>query len=183
MAYDFSKLDVELNEAKEWLSREYKGLRTGRATPMILDSVQVSAYGSYQPLKHVASISTEDARTLRVQPFDMSLMKDIERAISTADLGLGTAPDSTGIRITFPDLTQERRQELIKVAKGKLEEARTSVRGARDDCWKDIQEKEKASEITEDDKFSFKEEMQKRIDKANEDLEKTFEQKEAEMTN
>lgn len=183
MAYDFSKLDSELNEAKEWLSREYRGLRTGRATPMILDSVQVSAYGSYQPLKHVASISTEDARTLRVQPFDAGLMKDIERAISTADLGLGTAPDQTGIRITFPNLTAERRQELTKIAKGKLEEARSSVRVARDECWKTIQEKEKTSEITEDDKFSFKDEMQKRIDKANEELEMAFEKKETEMTN
>ncbi len=182
MAYDFTTLDIKLNDAKEWLGREYKGLRTGRATPVILDGVQVSAYGSMQPLKHVATISVEDARTLRVQPFDMSVLKDIERAITQADLGLGTVPDQTGIRVSFPDLTGERRAELIKLAKGKLEEARATVRVVRDECWKDIQEKEKNSEMSEDDKFRAKEDMQKRVDAANDALEKTFDSKEKEMT-
>ena len=182
MAYDFNKLESGIAGAKEWLAREYTGLRTGRATPAILDSVHVSAYGSMQPLKHLATISVEDARTLRVQPFDSSVLKDVERAISAADLGLGMVPDQSSIRITFPDLTSERRAELVKVAKGKLEEARARIRMARDECWKDIQEQEKEGGMGEDEKFRLKDEMQKKVDAGNEALENTFNSKEKEMT-
>ncbi len=182
MLYDFKTFEAKVVAAKEWLAKEYRGLRTGRASPAVLDSISVSAYGSMTPLKQVAAIGVEDARTLRIQPYDIGILKDIERAISSADLGLGSSSDGTVIRVTFPELTAERREQLIKVAKGKLEEARTTVRLARDEAWKDIQEKERAGEITEDDKFSHKEEMQKKVDKANEDLEKVFEAKEKEMS-
>jgi len=182
MLYDFKTFEAKVVAAKEWLAKEYRGLRTGRASPAVLDSISVSAYGSMTPLKQVAAIGVEDARTLRIQPYDIGILKDIERAISSADLGLGSSSDGTVIRVTFPELTAERREQLIKVAKGKLEEARTTVRLARDEAWKDIQEKERAGEITEDDKFSHKEEMQKKVDKANEDLEKAFEAKEKEMS-
>ena len=118
-----------------------------------------------------------------MQPFDAGLVKDIERAITAANLSLGVSADSSGVRVSFPDLTGERRQEMIKLAKQKLEEARTTMRLARDEVWKDIQEKERASALTEDDKFTLKEELQKKVDKANEELEKAFEGKEKEMTN
>jgi ribosome recycling factor len=182
MTYDFKSLETKLEGAREWLSREYRGLRTGRATPAILDGVTVQAYGSQMPLKQVGNVSVEDARSLRITPWDMGLIKDIERGIVAANLGIGTATDASGIRVTFPELTSERREQLIKVAKQKLEEARTTVRLARDEAWKSIQEKEKNSEITEDDKFRLKDELQKKIDTCNEDLEKYFEKKEAEMT-
>ncbi len=181
MAYDFKPFEVQLKGVEEWLSREYKALRTGRANPAVLDNVHVQAYGSMQPLKHVATISVEDARTIRVQPFDSSVLKDIERAIVQADLGLGTVPDQTSIRLSFPDLTTERRQEMVKQAKTILEEARTRVRQERDECWKGIQEKEKNGEMSEDDKFRGKEDMQKRVDACNEALEKVFQKKESEM--
>ncbi|OGG73027.1 ribosome recycling factor [Candidatus Kaiserbacteria bacterium RIFCSPLOWO2_01_FULL_53_17] len=181
MAYDFKNLEGKLAKAKEWLSSEYRGLRTGRATPVILDGISVQAYGSMMPLKQVATIGIEDARTLRVQAFDPGIIKDIERAITAADLGVGTGSDGAGVRVSFPELSSERREQLVKLAKGKLEEARTSVRLARDETWKDIQEKEKGSELTEDDKFRLKEEMQKKIDAANEEMEKSFEKKEEEM--
>jgi len=126
--YDFKQFDSKVGAAKEWLAKEYRGLRTGRATPAILDGVSVSAYGSMMPLKQVANVGVEDARTLRIQPFDASTLKDVERAISAADLGLGTSSDGAIVRVTFPELSTERRQQLIKVAKGKLEEARTTVR-------------------------------------------------------
>lgn len=180
--YDFKQFDGKVAAAREWLSKEYRGLRTGRAAPAILDSVTVSAYGSMMPLKQVGSIGVEDARTLRVQPFDASLLKDIERAISAANLGVGTASDGAIVRVTFPELTSERREQLVKLAKGKLEEARTTVRLARDEAWKEIQEKVRASALTEDDKFSLKDELQKRVDKANEDLGGAFEAKETEMS-
>lgn len=182
MAYDFKPLEAKLTGAKEWLAREYKGVRTGRASPSILDGVSVSAYGSMMPLKQVASIGIEDARSLRVQPFDPSIIKDIERGIVAADIGVGTATDSSGIRVTFPELSTERREQLVKIAKAKLEEARTTVRVARDETWKDIQEKEKAKEISEDDKFRLKDELQKKVDATNEDLEKAFDGKEKEMS-
>lgn len=182
MSFDFKPLEAKLSGAKEWLSREYQGLRTGRATPAILDSIQVSAYGSMMPLKQVATIGVEDARSLRVQAFDPGIIKDIERAIQAADLGLGIGSDAAGVRVTFPELTGERREQLVKLAKGKLEEARTTVRGAREDCWKEIQDQEKEGVLSEDDKFRLKDEMQKKVDTANEDLGKVFEKKEAEMT-
>ncbi len=182
MTYDFKTFDEKVAAAREWLAREYRGIRTGRASPAILDGVSVSAYGSMMPMKQVANVGVEDARTLRVQSFDAGLLKDIERAISAANLGLGTSSDGVSIRVTFPELTSERREQLVKVAKGKLEEARTTVRGARDEAWKDIQEREREGTITEDAKFRLKEELQKKVDKANEELEKAFEGKEKEMS-
>jgi ribosome recycling factor len=180
--YDFKQFETKTAGAKEWLAKEYRGLRTGRASPAILDGVAVSAYGSMMPLKQVANVGVEDARTLRVQPFDASLMKDIERAISAADLGVGTASDGATVRVTFPELTAERREQLVKLAKGKLEEARTTVRLAREESWKEIQAREKEGTLTEDDKFILKEDLQKRVDKTNEELEKAFEAKEKEMS-
>ncbi len=179
--YDFKSLDTKIASAKEWLAKEYRGLRTGRAAPAILDSVMVSAYGSTVPLKQTASVGVEDARTLRVAAYDPSLIKDIERAIVGANLGVGTVTDGAGIRVTFPELTGERRQEFVKLAKGKLEEARTTVRMARDEAWKDIQAREKEGTLTEDDKFMLKDELQKKVDKANEELEGAFDKKEEEM--
>ena len=181
MAYDFSAFQAKLASAKEWLGREYQGLRTGRAAPAILDGISVQAYGSMMPLKQVAPIGVEDARSLRVQAFDPSTIKDIERAITEADLGVGVGSDASGVRVSFPELTSERREQLIKLAKGKLEEARTTVRAAREECWKDIQEQEEAGAFNEDEKFRLKEEMQKKVDAMNEELQKAFEKKETEM--
>jgi ribosome recycling factor len=123
MDYDFKHVDAKLKAAEEWLRKEYGGLRTGRATPAILDGVQISAYGSMMPLKQVGNISVEDARSIRVSAYDASLIKDIERGITAANLGVGTSSDGNSVRVTFPELTGERRAELVKIAKGKLEEA------------------------------------------------------------
>jgi ribosome recycling factor len=182
MSYDFSAVEKKFADTAEWLAREYRGLRTGRATPAILDSIMVTAYGSQSPLKQVANIATEDPRTLRVSAWDSSLVKEVERAITNANLGVGIIADSQGVRVSFPELTGERRKELIKVAKAKLEEARAGVRVARDEVWKDIQEQERAGAITEDDKYRLKDELQKKVDAANEKLEQVFKHKEQEMT-
>lgn len=181
--YDFKSFDIKIAAAKDWLAKEYKGLRTGRATPAILDNVQVSAYGSMMPLKQVGNISVEDARTLRVSAYDAGVIKDIERGISAANLGVGTSSDGATVRVTFPELTSERREQLVKFAKQKLEEARTSIRLARDESWKEIQEREREGTLTEDDKFQLKEDLQKKVDAANGDLEKAFDAKEEEMSN
>lgn len=181
MPFDFKPFETKVAAAKDWLTKEFRNFRTGRANPAILDSISVTAYGSLTPLKQVAQIGVEDAHTIRVQPYDASTLKDIERAITAANLGIGTASDGQVIRVTFPDLTGERRTELLKMAKGKLEEARATLRVARDEAWKDIQERERDKKITEDDKFSLKDELQKKVDKTNEELEGMFDTKEQEM--
>jgi ribosome recycling factor len=182
MPYDFKTLDQKFAATKEWLTKEFRNFRTGRANPAILDNVQVTAYGSLAPLKQVAQIGTEDARTIRVQPYDASTLKDVERAITAANLGVGTSSDGQIVRVTFPELTGERRAELVKMAKAKMEEARATIRVARDEAWKEIQERERDSKITEDDKFSLKDELQKKVDAVNEDLENAFKAKEGEMS-
>jgi ribosome recycling factor len=181
MPFDFKKFEEKVATSKEWLRREYSGIRTGRASPSVLDGISVQAYGSVMPLKQVAGISIEDPRTLRVQPYDAGLLKDIERAISSADLGLGTGTDASGVRVSFPDLTSERRQEMIKIAKQKLEETKAILRVARDEAWKDIQTQEREGTLTEDDKYSLKDELQKIMDNATEDMEGSFEAKQKEM--
>ncbi|MBI4068047.1 ribosome recycling factor [Candidatus Kaiserbacteria bacterium] len=182
MAYDFSKLDKKLLEIKEWLSREYQSLRTGRAAPALLDAVHVDAYGSRMPLKQVANIGIEGARSLVVTPFDPSLLKDIERGVVSANLGVGSAVSGNFIRITFPELTGERRQALVKGAKSKLEEARVALRSARDEHWSAIQMSEREGTMTEDEKFRLKDELQKKMDTANDALEALFDKKEKEVT-
>lgn len=179
--YDFSQLTAQITEAQEWLRKEYQGLRTGRATPSLLDSIQIESYGSRVPLNQVANIGVEDARTLRISPWDASQVKDIEKAVTAADLGVGVSSDSSGVRISFPELTADRRDTLVKMAKAKLEDARQSVRGIREETWGDIQAQEKAGEMSEDDKFRAKDELQKHIDTGNTALEELFNKKQEEI--
>ncbi len=181
MKYDFTEFKNKLNDVKDWLKKELQTVRTGRANPAILDSVKAENYGALTPLNQMANIAVEDARTLRITPFDPSSAKEIERAITEANLGLSIVVDEKGLRVIFPELTGERRQELVKLAKDKLEEARVSVRRERDETWSDIQEKEKAGELTEDEKYMAKDEMENIVKQANEELEKLFEEKEKEI--
>lgn len=182
MAYDFSSLKNKIQEIEEWFKGELATVRTGRATPMILDGVVVESYGSKLPLAHVAGITTEDARTLRVVPWDKSQLKEVEKAIIDANLGVSVNADDSGVRVSFPELTSERREALSKLARGKLEEGRISLRNARDEVWNDIQARTKSGEISEDDKFRFKEDMEKLIADAIEKLEAMTARKEKEIT-
>ena len=175
----FSK---RLTGITEWLTKEYTGIRTGQAAPALLDSVKVESYGAHMPINQVASIGIEDARTLRVSPWDTSMVPAIERAIKDADLGVSTVSDSSGLRVIFPDLTSERRAQLLKLAKAKLEEARVSVRAARDEVMKSLDVKQKAGEISEDDRFTKKESAQKLVDATNTKLEATYTAKESEIS-
>ena len=179
--YDFSHIEEKLRDAQEWLREEYKGVRTGRATPTLLDGIHVESYGTRMPLNQVANVGTEDARTLRVSVWDVSQVKAVEKAIAAANLGVGVSSDEKGVRVTFPELTAERRTTLVKLAKEKLEDARQSVRGAREDAWSDIQEKERSSEMSEDEKFRAKDELQKHVDATNEALEALFTKKQEEI--
>ncbi len=170
-----------MGEVEDWLRREYLGIRTGKATPAVLDGVAVDSYGTKTPLKHISVISIEDARTVRVTPWDKGQLGAIQTAIKVANLGLSVAPDSAGLRVIFPSLTEERRKMLIKIMGEKLEDARISVRQEREKIWSDIQLEEKNGKISEDEKFKAKDELQKLIDEANRKLEELAEKKEKEI--
>jgi ribosome recycling factor len=179
--FDFSELKIKSKDIESWLAKELSVIRTGRATPTILDFVQVEAYGSKMTIKELANIVVEDVKTVRIEPWDASIGKNIEKAINSSNLGLSVAPFEKGLRIIFPELTAERRMQFIKVAGQKLEEAKVSLRTLRDKTWKAIEDKEKSGGMGEDDKFRFKEEMQKVIDLSNRKLEELTEKKEAEI--
>lgn len=181
MAYDFNNFKIELKKIEDFLSREYSQLNTGRATPIVLDGIQIDAYGARQPIKNVASISVEDPKTLRVVPWDKTHIKAIEKAVMVANLGLSTVVDDSGMRIIFPQLTGETRQALVKVLKERLEDARIKVRKEREAVWDDIQAKQKEGIMTEDEKFRGKDDIQKLVDETNSNLEKIFEKKEKEV--
>jgi len=181
MAYDFKPFEKKIADIQERLTRELSGVRTGRATPAILDGVTIESYGTRMNLNQVANVSVEDARTLRIAPWDASQAKEIEKAVTVANLGLSVGADEKGVRVFFPDLTAERRQSLVKLAKDKVEETRTALRGARDEVWSDIQKKERDGDIPEDDKFRFKDEMQKRVDAANASFDEALARKEKEI--
>ena len=179
MAYNFTKAKDEFKKVGEWLSNEYSQLHTGRATPIVLDGISIEVYGSYQPVKNVASIGIEDPKTLRVMPWDKSHTIEIEKAIQAANIGLSVATDDKGLRVIFPHLTTETRQKMVKILKEKLEDARISIRKAREVILDDI----KNDELPEDDAFRAKEELQKIVDESNSSLEAIFEKKETEVMN
>ncbi len=181
MLFNFSNFKTELNKIAEFLSKEYSQLNIGRASPMVLDSISVEFYGASQPIKNVASISIEDPKTLRINPWDKNQIKEIEKAIMASNLGLSVAVDGAGIRVIFPQQTTESRQKLVKVLKDKLEESRIVVRKEREKAWDDIQKMEKEGNMTEDEKFRAKDELQKVIDEINQKLEGVFEKKEKEV--
>lgn len=179
--FNFSELKEKVKGVEEWLVKELSGIRTGRATPAILDFIEVEAYGQKMSIKELANISQEDAKTIKIEPWDMGVGKGIEKAITNSNLGLSVSPFEKGLRIIFPELTSERREQFIKILKSKLEEARVSLRGARDKTSKEVDEKEKQGGMGEDDKFRIKSEMQKIIDEANKKLEELAEKKEADI--
>lgn len=180
--YNFTPFKVRTGEIEEWLKKELSLLRTGRATSAILDSITVDSYGSQSPIAHVGTVSMEDARTLRIAPWDKTQVKAIEGAIQKANLGLSVTTDDGGLRVIFPELTGERRQQIIKLLKDKLEEARISLRKEREEVIADLKKLEKEGELSEDDVFKSKEELQKRVDEANAKFDALAAAKEADIT-
>ena len=181
MAFDFTPFKNKTKEVEAWLAKEYSSLRTGRASLSVLDSVYVEAYGSRMPLNQVANIGSEDARTLRIAPWDMSLIQDVEKAITVANLGLSVAVDEKGIRVSFPELTTDRRTAIVKMANAKLEDAKVSIRKEREATWQSITDLEKLGGMGEDEKFRNKNEMEKITQEASKRLEELAEKKEKEI--
>lgn len=181
MAYQFTQTKAEFAKIEDWLKTQYSQISTGRANPALVDSVMVESYGSFQPIKNIASITIEEARVLRISPWDKNAVKEIERALQQSGLPLSVISDSNGIRASIPQLTEESKRGVVKLVKEKLEEARVSVRLERQRVDKDIDAQEKAGEFAEDDKFRAKEELQKMVEQANQVMEDLFQKKEADI--
>ena len=159
----------------EWLRGEYSGIRTGRATPSILDVVRVEAYGSKMPVNQVAGVSIEDTFTIRITPWDAVLLKPIESAIQQSNLGLSVATDDKGLRVIFPKLTDETRKTLTKLSSQKLEEARIRVRTERQKVLNEMKD------LDEDSQERAKQDLQKSVDEVNHKLEELYSKKEQEI--
>jgi ribosome recycling factor len=181
MSYNFSQTEKDVDIIIEWLKSEYRSISTGRATPQVLDLVHIDMYGARTQIAHAASITTEDPRTLRVSPWDKTILGAMEKAINDADLGLSVASDAEGLRVHFPSLTTETRQKLVKLLKDRLEDARIRVRSIREETNKDIDARAKTGEYGEDEQHRYREDMQKMVDGANASLEELFEKKEKEV--
>ena len=161
---DLSDIDRRMDGALSALQKEFNGLRTGRASPNLLEPVVVDAYGSKMPLNQVAAINVPDARLLTVQVWDSGLVNAVEKSIRQADLGLNPQIDGTLIRLPIPDLNEERRSELSKLAAKYAEQARVAVRNVRRDGMDRLKELEKESEISEDEHHAHSADIQSATD-------------------
>jgi ribosome recycling factor len=181
MAYNLTPFKQGSEAALEWLKKEYLSIRSGQANPGILDSVRVDSYGSKVPVNQVASVLAEGAKTLRIAPWDKGAIRSIDTAIREANLGVSVSVDDQGLRVSFPDLTADARQALLKIAKAKLEEARVRVRGEREKVVTDVDRQEKAGAMGKDDAFRAKQDLQKQVDETNKKLEELYGKKEKEI--
>ena len=178
---DFAKEEKELKSILNFFTEDLKQVRTGKASSSLVENILVDSYGTPTPLQHVAAISTPDARSIIVKPWDKSTLPDIESAIRKESLGLGMIAESEQVRLTIPPLTEDRRKEFVKVIGKKMEEAKITVRKKRDDIRKTILDEERAKLISEDKKFSQNEKMEKVIEEAIKQIEALAEKKEKEV--
>ncbi|MEM6445732.1 MAG: ribosome recycling factor [Cyanobacteria bacterium J06642_2] len=171
-----------MQKAVESTQRNFNTIRTGRASTSLLDRIQVEYYGTPTSLKSLATISTPDASTLTIQPFDASSLTDIERAISMSDLGLTPNNDGKMIRLNIPPLTAERRKDLVKLVSKMSEEGKVSVRNVRRDAIDRARKMAKNSEISEDESNDLQTDIQKLTDRYTKEIDKLMSEKEAEIT-
>lgn len=180
--------DAVLNNAKEKMAktcssyeREMQSVRAGRANPQVLDRIMVDYYGTPTPINQVGNISVPEARMLVIAPWEPKMITPIEKAIQTSDLGLNPSNDGKIIRLVFPELNEERRKELTKVASKACEEAKVAIRNIRRDAMEQIKKMKKNSEITEDDQRKAEEDLQKITDKGIKDVDAVYAAKEKEI--
>ncbi|MBE6106536.1 ribosome recycling factor [Anaerovibrio lipolyticus] len=159
-----SSSEERLNKSVDALKREFGSLRAGRATPSLLDKVMVDYYGTPTPVNQVAKVSVPEARMIMIQPWEKTMLHEIEKAIMKSELGLSPNSDGTAIRLSIPQLTQERRKELVKTVSKKAEEAKVAIRNIRRDANEHIKKLEKDKEITEDESKKGQEKFQKIVD-------------------
>ena len=175
------KYEEDFDKAIEFFKSELSKIRTGRANPSMVEDILVEAYGAPTPMKQVATITVPEARTIRIEPWDKNILKDIEAAISKMQMGVSTSIDDNVVRLTFPQMTEESRQQFIKVLGDQLEKSKVSMRQARDKVKEDIEKAFKTSDITEDDRYQYRDDLDKHIDELNKEMDKFAEKKKEEI--
>lgn len=178
---NLSQYEEKMKKSIESLYSEFSTIRAGRANPHVLDRITVDYYGTQSTLQQVANVTVPEARMIQIQPWEASLIKEIEKAILTSDLGLTPTNDGKSIRLVFPELTEERRKELVKDVKKKAEAAKVAIRNIRRDANDAVKKLMKASEISEDESKQFEDKVQKMTDKYVAEVDKAVEEKSKEI--
>ena len=173
--------EEKMEKCVDYLVAEYASIRAGRANPNVLNKIRVDYYGTPTPIQQVANVSVPEPRMIQIAPWDKSMIKVIEKAIMTSELGINPNNDGVVIRLVFPEVTEERRKELSKDVKKKGEEQKVAVRNVRRDGVDAVKKLEKASEITEDDRKDLEDQLQKLTDKYIKDIDKAVEDKTKEI--
>lgn len=173
--------EEKMNKSLDALKEEYASIRAGRANPHLLDKIHVDYYGQPSPIQSVANISVPEARVIQIQPWESKMIKNIEKAIIASDLGITPGNDGKVIRLVFPELTEERRKELVKDIKKKSENAKVAVRNIRRDANDAVKKAAKANEISEDEQKQIEDEIQKLTDKFIAEVDKCTEAKSSEV--
>ena len=181
MSVDFKEFGRKMDRTLEHLDEEFGAVRAGRANAKVLDRITVEYYGTETALNAVANISSPDARTLVIQPWDGSLLKDIQKAILASDLGINPQNDGKIIRLTFPQLTEERRRDLTKQVKKYAEDAKVAMRNVRRDGMDYVKKLKKNNEITEDDQKKAEKDLQEMLDKYIKKVDESLAAKEKEL--
>jgi len=176
-----SEVSTKMDRAVDAFKRDLTQLRTGRATPALVENIDVDYYGSMTPLKQIASISAPDARAIMIQPWDTAAMREIEKSLQTSDMGFNPSNDGTTITEPITPLTQERRQEMVKLLKGKVEDGKISVRNVRRDGLESLRKLEKEKSISQDDGRRAQDQLQKTTDGHTKLIDETGSAKEAEI--
>mgnify|MGYP000422077575 FL=1 len=175
------QFEEKMKKSLNALSEEYATIRAGRANPHVLDKIMVDYYGTPSPLQTVANISVPEARIIQIQPWEASLVKEIEKAIMVSELGITPNNDGKIIRLVFPELTEDRRKELVKDVKKKGENAKVAIRNIRRDANDSIKKQNKANEISDDEAKQAEEQVQKMTDKYVAEVEQMIENKSSEI--
>ncbi|MBP3800590.1 MAG: ribosome recycling factor [Clostridia bacterium] len=178
---DYTNIKEKMEKTISVLSEKFSEVRAGRANPAILNKVKIDYYGTPTPINQVAGVSVPEARLIVIQPWDASVLKEIEKAILASDIGINPNNDGKVIRLAFPELNEERRKEIVKDIKKMAEEAKVAVRAIRRDGIDEAKAKQKNSEMTEDELKVAEDEIQKITDKYVEEIDKVLEQKEKEI--
>ena len=173
--------EEKMTKSYDSMLRDFTSIRAGRANPHVLDKIKVDYYGAPTPLQQVGNVSVPEPRMLQIQPWEKSLLKGIEKAILASDLGITPTNDGSVIRLVFPELTEERRKELVKDIKKKGEAAKVAVRNIRRDANETFKKQNKANEISEDDQKDLETKVQKMTDKYIADIDKAVEEKSKEI--
>jgi ribosome recycling factor len=181
MNFDFTKAMEGFSDTENHLKQEYLQISTGRANPALLDGINVESYGSFQPVKNIASITLEDARTMMVAPWDKSQIKDIEKAITGSNLPFSLSTGDAGVRIHIPQMTEESKTKILRLVKEKLEDARVRIRNVRQEVMRTIETGESNGDFSKDAESNYKEELQKKVDASNKKLEEIFDKKQIDI--